>query len=118
MFLPTNNASPTQHSAPVCDDGAGHGGRKGFRALPAGGPEDRGSGKQSSEKPNYTIETVRRLKRSFKKSDRLFFLIGMDAFCEIAKWHQAEALFRECEFIVAGGLDIRWRMSRMHYLRL
>src|SRR3954468_6386965 len=65
-------------------------------------PEDRGSGKQSSEKPNYTIETVRRLKQSFKKSDRLFFLIGMDAFCEIAKWHQAEALFRECEFIVAG----------------
>jgi nicotinate-nucleotide adenylyltransferase len=65
-------------------------------------PEDRGSGKQSSEKPNYTIETVRRLKQSFKKSDRLFFLIGMDAFCEIAKWHQAEALFRQCEFIVAG----------------
>jgi nicotinate-nucleotide adenylyltransferase len=54
------------------------------------------------EKPNYTIDTVRRLKQSFKSSDRLFLLIGMDAFAEIAKWHLAEALFRECEFIVAG----------------
>ena len=53
-------------------------------------------------KPNYTIDTVRRLKRSFKAADKLFLLIGMDAFADIAKWHQAEALFRECEFIVAG----------------
>ena len=53
-------------------------------------------------KPNYTIDTIRNLKQSFKKSDRLFVLIGIDAFAEIAKWHQAEALFRECEFIVAS----------------
>ena len=58
--------------------------------------------KKSLEKPNYTIDTIRRLKQSFKASDKLFFLIGMDAFCDIAKWHQAEALFRECEFIVAN----------------
>jgi nicotinate-nucleotide adenylyltransferase len=54
------------------------------------------------DKPNYTINTVRRLKQSFKNSDRLFLLIGMDAFADIAKWHQAESLFRECAFIVAG----------------
>jgi nicotinate-nucleotide adenylyltransferase len=54
------------------------------------------------DKPNYSIDTIRRLKQSFKNSDSLFLLIGMDAFAEIAKWHQAEALFRECEFIVAG----------------
>ena len=57
---------------------------------------------KNKEKPNYTIDTIRRLKQTFKNSDRLFLLIGMDAFSEIAKWHQAEALFRECEFIVAG----------------
>jgi nicotinate-nucleotide adenylyltransferase len=51
---------------------------------------------------NYSIDTVRRLKPSLKKSDRLFFLIGIDAFDEIAKWREAEALFRECEFIVAS----------------
>ena len=56
----------------------------------------------SPRKPNYTIDTVRRLKQSFKNSDRLFLLIGIDAFAEIAQWHQAEALFRECEFIVAS----------------
>jgi nicotinate-nucleotide adenylyltransferase len=51
---------------------------------------------------NYSIDTVKRLKESLKKIDRVFFLIGMDAFAEIAHWHQAEALFRECEFIVAS----------------
>ena len=53
-------------------------------------------------KPNFTIDTVRRLKKSFKAADKLFLLIGIDAFAEISKWHQAEALFRECEFIVAS----------------
>ncbi len=51
---------------------------------------------------NYSIDTVKRLKQSLKKIDRLFFLIGIDAFVEIAHWHQPEALFRECEFIVAS----------------
>lgn len=55
-----------------------------------------------AEKPNYTIDTIRLLKRSFKASDKLFLLIGMDAFADIANWHQAEALFRECEFVVAN----------------
>lgn len=58
--------------------------------------------KGAQKKPNYSIDTVRRLKQSFKASDKLFFLIGMDAFAEIGKWHEAEALFRECEFIVAS----------------
>lgn len=60
------------------------------------------SRKTQQEKPNYTIDTVRRLKETFKASDRLFVLIGMDAFADIATWHQAEALFRECEFVVAS----------------
>jgi nicotinate-nucleotide adenylyltransferase len=55
-----------------------------------------------NDTPNYTIDTVRRLKQSFKASDKLFLLIGMDAFADIAKWHQSEALFRECEFVVAS----------------
>jgi nicotinate-nucleotide adenylyltransferase len=58
--------------------------------------------KSSAAKPNYTFDTVKRLKQSFKKADRLFLLIGIDAFEDIAKWHEAEALFRECEFVVAS----------------
>jgi nicotinate-nucleotide adenylyltransferase len=42
------------------------------------------------------------LKQSFKASDKLFLLIGMDAFADIAKWHKSEELFRECEFVVAS----------------
>lgn len=59
-------------------------------------------GKKDEPRPNYTIDTVRRLKQSFRASDKLFLLIGMDAFADIAKWHEAEALFRECEFVVAS----------------
>jgi nicotinate-nucleotide adenylyltransferase len=62
----------------------------------------RGKGKDHAPKPNYTIDTVRRLKRTFKAGDKLFLLIGIDAFADIAKWHQAEDLFRECAFVVAS----------------
>jgi nicotinate-nucleotide adenylyltransferase len=60
------------------------------------------SKKKEDLRPNYTIDTVRRLKTTLKKADRLFLLIGIDAFEEIAKWYQAEALFGEVEFIVAS----------------
>ncbi|HET7872118.1 MAG TPA: nicotinate-nucleotide adenylyltransferase, partial [Terriglobales bacterium] len=51
---------------------------------------------------NYSIDTVRRVKKSLKKSDKLYFLIGMDAFQDIATWRQPEELLAECEFIVAS----------------
>ena len=59
--------------------------------------------------PDYTIDTVRRLKASLKKADRIFFLIGIDAFRDIAKWHEARALLAECEFVVASrpGYSLR-----------
>jgi nicotinate-nucleotide adenylyltransferase len=58
---------------------------------------------------NYSIDTVRRLKQMLKKADRLFFLMGIDAFRDIAKWHEARALFAECEFVVASrpGFSLR-----------
>jgi len=58
---------------------------------------------------NYSIDTVRRLKRTLKRSDRLFFLIGMDAFRDVAKWREASALLAECDFIVASrpGYSLR-----------
>jgi nicotinate-nucleotide adenylyltransferase len=58
---------------------------------------------------NYSIDTVRRLKQTLKKSDRLFFLIGMDAFRDVAKWREARSLLAECDFIVASrpGFSLR-----------
>ena len=65
--------------------------------------EDKKAARTSAvSKPNYSIDTIRRLKQSLKKADHLFFLIGIDAFDDIAKWHEAESLFGECEFIVAS----------------
>ena len=52
--------------------------------------------------PSYSVDTVRRVKKTLGKSDRLYFLIGMDAFKDIAKWHEADALLGECDFIVAA----------------
>jgi len=60
-------------------------------------------------RPSYSIDTVRLLKKSLKKADRLFFLIGIDAFRDIAKWHESRALLGECEFVVASrpGFSLR-----------
>ncbi len=51
---------------------------------------------------NYTIDTVRRFRRTLGKSDRLFFIIGIDAFLNIAQWKEAVALLSEVEFIVGS----------------
>ena len=60
-------------------------------------------------RPSYTIDTVRRVKTELRKRDRLYFLIGIDAFRDIAKWYGAEALLKECEFIIAArpGYSLR-----------
>jgi nicotinate-nucleotide adenylyltransferase len=51
---------------------------------------------------SYSIDTVRRFKEKLKKSDKLFFLIGIDAFMDVAKWRSPIELLHECEFIVAS----------------
>ena len=53
-------------------------------------------------RPSYSIDTVRKVKAGLRRGDRLYFLIGIDAFRDIAKWHKAEELLRECEFIIAA----------------
>jgi nicotinate-nucleotide adenylyltransferase len=60
------------------------------------------SAKHSSPAANYSIDTVRRLQQSLKQFDRIFFLIGIDAFRDIAKWREATALLAKCDFIVAS----------------
>ncbi len=74
--------------------------------APAEGPVPAAAAKKSSNPlsapRNYSIDTVRRFKQTLKQSDRLFFLTGIDAFKDIAKWRDPEALLQECEFIVAS----------------
>jgi nicotinate-nucleotide adenylyltransferase len=68
-----------------------------------------GAAVSKGDSVNYSIDTVRRLKQTLKKSDRLFFLLGIDAFRDIAKWRAACALLAECGFIVASrpGFSLR-----------
>lgn len=50
---------------------------------------------------SYTIDTVRRLRAQLHHATRLYLLLGMDAFQQIAKWRAAVELLRSVEFIVA-----------------
>jgi len=58
--------------------------------------------RREARRPNYTLDTVRRLKPSLRNHDRLFLIVGIDAFMEISTWYKAAELLRECEFIVAS----------------
>lgn len=53
-------------------------------------------------KPNYSLDTVRHIRSELKKADKLYFLIGIDAFLDISTWHRPSELLRECEFIIAN----------------
>jgi nicotinate-nucleotide adenylyltransferase len=70
---------------------------------------------------HYSVDTVRRMKRRLKPGDRLFFVIGADAFREISTWWRAEDLLRECEFAVAtrpGASLKRTGSAVVHRLRV
>ena len=59
-------------------------------------------GPKQGTTPNYSINTIRELKRKLRKADKLYFLLGIDAFLGIEKWHKPSELLRECEFIIAS----------------
>jgi nicotinate-nucleotide adenylyltransferase len=53
-------------------------------------------------RPNYTFETLQRLRNQLQPSDELFFLLGADSFLTLRRWHQCAELLLFCDFIVAG----------------
>ena len=58
-------------------------------------------------RPHYSIETVRRLKRRLGPRDRIFFLIGADAFLDLPHWKQFRKLFDLVNFIVVSRPGFR-----------
>jgi nicotinate-nucleotide adenylyltransferase len=58
-------------------------------------------------KPRYSIDTVRKVHRSLRKSDRLFFLIGVDAFLDLPCWKEYRRLLDSVDFLVVSrpGFD-------------
>ena len=57
--------------------------------------------------PCYSIDTVRRVRRTLRKGDRLFFLVGVDAFLDLPYWKDYRQLLDLVDFIVVSrpGFD-------------
>ncbi len=56
----------------------------------------------SNGKPNYTYDTLQRLRDELQPTDELFCLLGADSFLTLKRWHQCAELLLLCDFIVAG----------------
>lgn len=52
--------------------------------------------------PNYTVDTLTRLRNSIASTDSLFAIIGADAFLGLPRWHSPDALFTLAEWIVVS----------------
>ena len=66
-----------------------------FRAPRAEAP-------RPGNEPNYSIDTVEEVTRSLGSGDRLYFVIGYDAFAEIESWHRWEEMLKLADFIVVS----------------
>jgi len=55
---------------------------------------------EQGQEKSYSIHTIERVKAGLKPGDRLFFLIGADAFAEIGSWYRTEEVLGAVEFLV------------------
>jgi nicotinate-nucleotide adenylyltransferase len=53
-------------------------------------------------RPNYTFETLQRLRNQLQPTDELFCLLGADSFLTLKRWHHCAELLLFCDFIVAA----------------
>jgi nicotinate-nucleotide adenylyltransferase len=62
------------------------------------------------EGPSFTIETLRRLHQRGHQPTQLFFILGADAFADIATWHEFPAVLDAAHFVVVtrpgANLDV------------
>lgn len=69
--------------------------------------------------PSFTIDTVERLRAQLNPRDRLFFLIGADAFDDLRSWHRWRDMLALTEFLVVTRPGHRYRVpkgARVHSL--
>jgi nicotinate-nucleotide adenylyltransferase len=74
---------------------------------------------EASRRPSYTIDTLRRVRKDLDRSDRLFFLVGGDAFDELKTWKGWQELVQLTEFIVVSRPESEYRVpegARVHRL--
>ncbi|HEX4771346.1 MAG TPA: nicotinate-nucleotide adenylyltransferase [Bryobacteraceae bacterium] len=62
---------------------------------------------EAGDEPNFTIDTLTRFSAELLPGDTLFFLIGADAFAELASWKEWQRVIVQAQFIVVSrpGID-------------
>jgi len=65
-------------------------------------------GPQPDAKPNYTIDTLRRLRDQLPPGAEIFFIVGADAFLSVHRWKDPDKLLNEARWIVVSrpGFDL------------
>lgn len=74
---------------------------------------------EGGSKRSYTIDTIERFRKELRSSDRLFFLIGSDAFDELETWQRWEDVVKLTEFIVVTRPEHEYQIpkdARVHRL--
>jgi len=63
---------------------------------------------------HYSIDTVRYFRHAYNGTgDRVFFIVGADAFLDIPMWKEYEALLGLCDFVIANRPGIRLEALRL-----
>ncbi len=63
---------------------------------------------------HYSVDTVRYFRHAYHGAgDRIFFIIGADAFLDIPMWKEYETLLGLCDFIIANRPGIRAEALRL-----
>jgi nicotinate-nucleotide adenylyltransferase len=65
---------------------------------------------ETKGEPNYSINTIRRMKRERDLSaDDLYFIVGVDSFLQLDTWREPQAIISECRLIVANRPGFKQR---------
>ena len=63
---------------------------------------------------HYSVDTVRYFRHAYRaQGNRIFFIIGADAFLDIPMWKEYETLLGLCDFIIANRPGIRLEALRL-----
>jgi nicotinate-nucleotide adenylyltransferase len=77
--------------------------------------------------PNYTVDTLSKLRSTYSTDDSLFVLVGADAFLDLRRWRSPDTLLQLAEWIVVSrpGVSLQQlqtlnltpqQLSRVHLL--
>ena len=73
-----------------------------LRASELDAPRKNDSDSAPNSTPNYTYDTLLRLRAKLAPADELFCLLGADSFRMVQRWHRGPELLLLCDMIIAG----------------